>query len=377
MHTISALFAHTNPPVKIRTAGAARRPKPWLYACAITLFSGLIHGSLQAADLTIRISKIPATKFDGAPWDDNHFKVFRQHREYPDVTLLVSDIFNRQVVPSGKGKTPYLDQNPDTVTPGSPLVFEYGEVAGIGFPLIVQVIDKDELKDDPMGGIVFDKPATKHTDTLEITVETTVPAPPVLNPPPPLESHLNLAGIILTCEGKLPYAIRKTYAGEDHMTQGHFWVQGPPQESSHSYLSLTSLGHSKLSLSEVALAFRSNFGLIFPDGAALGQARTSREMLSVGNILFLGRNKISQEFPVEVIGVTPYFAVLEAKASHPLIGIAIHGVFVDSDGEYWLFQQGTGVAGGELKIRRWANYFFGEDMWILMAKNLRAQIGSD
>lgn len=156
--------------------------------------------------------------------------------------------------------------------------------------------------------------------------------------------------------------------------KSNLWFEGSPA-GGHHYLELNSLGTSLLSAQDVISILKQHIEQIFPAGARGLDGHTVEKgrHFVVTFDLVLGMQGYSN---VICTSSLPYqFTFETSPGQHILRGDITFGVFKDSCGELWLFQQGKGTANeGEGRAR--FNYLTARPLWERMAENLRFYMDS-
>lgn len=175
--------------------------------------------------------------------------------------------------------------------------------------------------------------------------------------------------LVLQYKGRLPVSIRQKY--------GQFLASGVPGEhvtfsatgpKGHNYLKFTSLNPGNISVEDRNRIVRDLFVSVFPYGHATGVRGNIVELNNEFDLAVLGTvNR------VQVTEVTAYSFTLTAAPQHNFKGQVTHGVFVDSDGKAWLYQEGIGDP-SESTAKQWENIVAAEAMWNRMAENLNAYV---
>jgi len=187
------------------------------------------------------------------------------------------------------------------------------------------------------------------------------------------------------------FSVRDKYEIDD---DNYYKVGESNTKYPHHYLSLNSLGKTSLTPSEIMGRMQSDWSKVFPMGATgmkgsnkvfYGQVfklpgppmrvQFGPESLAVplvGTVHFTGplldQDHLWNNY-VGVTGVTSTTVTVTTKSQHVFVGNVENGVFRDSSGETWLYQDGTGENDGT--VRRFLNYKSAKYIWILTARNVR------
>lgn len=179
-----------------------------------------------------------------------------------------------------------------------------------------------------------------------------------------------LAETVTQYSGQLPYSIKEKVENSDHI-----FISTTPSASGHSYISLNSLGKYKLCPDDIMGAIMIDPSPHFP---LLDATSYHGQEIKLGNVYSLNINIKGYEFeklgnPVKVTAIDKYYFTFSTLPGHFLQGSATHGIFRDSSGELWLFQEGRGVP-NESKSLQEANYVIAKHLWEKMANNVHSFI---
>ncbi len=163
--------------------------------------------------------------------------------------------------------------------------------------------------------------------------------------------------------GSLDRCFRDTYGNYDN-----FWVRGG-SVGGHKYLAINSLGKPSLEAAEAMTILKNNIVSIFPYGA---------EALDGPTVKVNNRFTVTARLPgpsnvICTSAGADRFVFQTIPGQHLLRGTVTFGIFKDSCGELWLFQQGRGPA-DEGEVRAVFNYATAQDLWESMADNLAAAL---
>lgn len=191
--------------------------------------------------------------------------------------------------------------------------------------------------------------------------------------PAPRRLDFDFPALVLQGQGRLTFSVRKEFGDSDNL----FGAKAPNTAEGHRYFSLNSLGRSGLSPAQVMGAIMKDLNSVFPM-----EARDMCGMgVEVGNRFNLHIEYKGHEFRpnyVEVTDKTPYyFTVATLPDNHTFKGELTHGIFRDSTGELWMFQDGMGVSGQESVGQIIANDAAAFVLWKIMAgkvKDLMAEM---
>lgn len=178
---------------------------------------------------------------------------------------------------------------------------------------------------------------------------------------PPIEVDGDFAGDV--AGGSLGRCFRDTYGDYDN-----FWVRGGPT-GGHKYLAINSLGKFPLGASEAMIILKRSIASVFPYVAKPLDGPAVRV-----NHRFTVTARLPGAADVVCTRATADQFVFQTLPKPPgLRGSVTFGIFKDSCGELWLFQQGRGPA-DEGEARSLFNYEAAQDLWEIMADNLAAEL---
>lgn len=169
---------------------------------------------------------------------------------------------------------------------------------------------------------------------------------------------------VLAGQGQLGYSIRERFpANRDSVFRSKLsGVNG------HHYWSLTSLGRSAKPPEQIMRVIMQDPDKVFTAFAAHGE---HGQRVTMGNVYHLTND--FGDNPVQVTNTTPYYFTLTTLPGHMLQGSATHGIFRDSTGELWMFQEGVGVP-GEPITKRYITAQIAHLIWRDMAEIVRYRI---
>lgn len=174
-----------------------------------------------------------------------------------------------------------------------------------------------------------------------------------------------MARVVEQNKGRLPFSIR-----EELNVEGNLWVTNDAgkgwetlKAGEHHYLAINYLGKSFLDPATIMSAIKHDPNRVFPFFDAVGK---NGQTIKIGNEFSL-EIAISTN-PVSVTDVGEYFFTFSTFPEHTLKGSATHGIFKDSKGELWMFQEGIGPS--ECLCKRLLNYFAANLMWKVMAAHV-------
>lgn len=174
-------------------------------------------------------------------------------------------------------------------------------------------------------------------------------------PPAP---EKDIANTIEKGKGTVAFNFRKRYGN-------YMWSEHRDASKGHQYLTAISIGRLKMTPEEANTLLRKRVREVFP-GTARGK---SGDEVILGNIFTLVINtRLSPTVVTKT--VTPYSFTFEALPGHILRGTATHGIFKDSTGEFYLFQQGRGVPNEPIS-QQIKNLDLAPTMWKAMAEKLQ------
>jgi hypothetical protein len=116
--------------------------------------------------------------------------------------------------------------------------------------------------------------------------------------------------------------------------------------------------------------FKQEFEDLFPIGGAKGK---NGRVVQAGNVFSLTLPGQAIGVDVKVMEVKDFSFVLQTTNRHLLEGTATHGLFQDSTGEVWMFQEGLGND-KEGPIRQLLNNGLGPFMWRKMADKMKNRL---
>jgi hypothetical protein len=206
---------------------------------------------------------------------------------------------------------------------------------------------------------------------------------------------LGAAGVLVTCNPKF-LAVRGEFTKKVLQNNGILPISvnedlgsgiftKPTSSDGHHYLTINSLGKSKLTPEQVFGLMSQDLTKVFPylDAKTPG---TQSGAVKVGNTYDLTSDFVPKEIktpmietpvtvtpflmPIKVIDVSKYYFTVEAFGAHILKGKATHGVFKDKTGELWLFHEGIGIKDENILLQS-ANYNMATLMWARMATNIK------
>ena len=178
---------------------------------------------------------------------------------------------------------------------------------------------------------------------------------------PSIEADGDFAGEV--GGGSLGRCFRDTYGDYDN-----FWVRGGPA-GGHPYLAINSLGKVPLGAAEAMTILKKSIASVFPYGAIPldGPAFKVNHRFTVA-----ARSPESADMICTRATADQFvFQTLPGRAG--LRGSITFGIFKDTCGELWLFQQGRGPA-GEGGARSLFDDETARDLWEIMADNLAAEL---
>jgi hypothetical protein len=167
--------------------------------------------------------------------------------------------------------------------------------------------------------------------------------------------------------------------------RNNFYYEKQPSTDGHHYLILNSLGMSDLSPKQIMGFIMQDPNSVFPYFEA--KSRDGQQAIKMRKTFDL---KLSADLPLSdsaTLGDVPpttllsnavdvtavnnsFFTFTTRGEEHFLCGSATHGIFKDSAGELWLFQEGIGVT-GEATAKQILNYSLAKLMWLQMARNVK------
>ena len=215
----------------------------------------------------------------------------------------------------------------------------------------------------------------------------------------------SFANLVLTRKGVLDFPVRqqlssgkgilKYFRDEAVQTDDYYWSWDDSELRTvalgHNYLSINRLGIFPSFTPKSAMdlvgehinelfAFGGNYG---GDQKSIKKGDTF-DLTKIGLAWPLNSSLINS---VRVVFVCDYFFVFQTGWRHLLNGIAIHGIFQDSNNELWMFQEGYGTGTNvddyyNKSIRSYGrrfvhwkdtslNYYLARLMWKDFAKNTR------
>lgn len=181
-------------------------------------------------------------------------------------------------------------------------------------------------------------------------------------PPAP---EKDIANTIEKGKGIVAFDFRKRYGN-------YMWSEHRDASKGHQYLTAISIGRLKMTPEEANTLLRKRVRDVFP-GTASGK---NGNEVTPGNIFTLVVNLNVVLPKVITKRVTPYSFTFEALPGHALRGTATHGIFKDSTGEFYLFQQGRGVPNEPIS-QQITNLDIAPTMWKAMAGKLRRLLMRD
>ena len=128
-----------------------------------------------------------------------------------------------------------------------------------------------------------------------------------------------------------------------NFTGDHYWADSPlsyhTMMTGHYYLALNLVGSfPRYSVKQALELMGANVNDLFPFGGASGGTGAP---LKVGDELHL--TELRRLSNVDVVYTCVAFFTLRTQVIHPLVGIAVHGVFHDTaSSTLWMFQEGFG-----------------------------------
>ena len=166
------------------------------------------------------------------------------------------------------------------------------------------------------------------------------------------------------------------YSGDEYSAIGGGLYFQATTPGGHQFLAINPLGTSNLNVLDLINILESHIGKIFPGGAkdySVPGSTPYNTTLIKNHIYSLVSNKWWNIFyypRVVCTDISTFHFTFLATSHHLFKGTAIHGIFQDKCGDFYMFQQGQGPEDEGL-YHQGANKKGAYFMWLSMAENMR------
>ena len=230
--------------------------------------------------------------------------------------------------------------------------------------------------DQELRMIINDRDFDNNKGELNITVD-------VIAACPELDGKFDMAALVDRKNGQLDFCLKDNCFNK--LEHGSFWADGY-DHGGHFYLAINPVAHDNTSLQSAMNLLVNRIYEIFPGGAVdLKLKATPADTKILSNRIYELTNlngflvsrhlmqticNVNSNPQVQAVNVRPYHFTLQTMPGHCFVGTATHGIFKDSCGDLYLFQQGRGTS-VEDRVHANLNLLMAKPMWLWMAGNLR------
>lgn len=172
----------------------------------------------------------------------------------------------------------------------------------------------------------------------------------------PLEPDYDLASEVAKSDGKVKWNFRQRFGL-------YMWSERRDEKNGHSYLTISPINGPNIGRKAATELLKERIRDVFP-GTAVG---SQGGKVTLGNVFTLVVNApLAPKVRTSAVGT--YSFTFQTLPGHPLQGTATHGVFEDSSGQLYMFQQGRGVPNEKMAQQRF-NLNVAPTMWQWAAEN--------